>query len=491
MANLIGSFLICLAVAFGLQAQTVYFDSHLNTEGAVNYCGADTGSVNVYTCTNVVGARIGSYQIGKTYTFKATHTNSGAATLSIDGLATVTIKKQQGVSDLTAVDIVSGATVSVLYDGTFFEMASLPGNPVGAINLAPNTFTVWNVGGGLTYYTLQAPATSGSGLTGLTGDGSATGFGTVPLVLPSINPDSGTFGDASHCIIGLTTNAKGLITGIAQSTSCPGAGGAGGTVTAFSAPTGGFPAWLVPSVLNSTTTPALSVSVTSQGNGGKVQLSTGSTVTNDCVKFDANGNTVDAGAVCGSGFYQTFLHDSTAVTPRVKFNLAAGSNMTITATDNGTDTTTFTLASSGGGGSGGWSIGLLSALPGTCAVGAAYFATDNPRGLELYLCTAANTWTQDKSIGGSGGLLYTAGVLDINPATMPFLANANAFTALQSMAAGYKIVPVLVSVLPGSCVQGTFRTVSDALSPVAGTTIAGGGSLFRPVVCDSTWKSLY
>jgi hypothetical protein len=38
-----------------------------------------------------------------------------------------------------------------------------------------------------------------------------------------------------------------------------------------------------------------------QGNGTKVQLSTGTTTTNDCVKFDVNGNTVDAGAACGSG----------------------------------------------------------------------------------------------------------------------------------------------------------------------------------------------
>jgi hypothetical protein len=36
-----------------------------------------------------------------------------------------------------------------------------------------------------------------------------------------------------------------------------------------------------------------------QGNGTKVQLSTSTTTTNDCVKFDANGNTVDAGAACG------------------------------------------------------------------------------------------------------------------------------------------------------------------------------------------------
>lgn len=35
-----------------------------------------------------------------------------------------------------------------------------------------------------------------------------------------------------------------------------------------------------------------------QGNGSKVQLSTGSTSTDHCAKFDANGNTVDAGAAC-------------------------------------------------------------------------------------------------------------------------------------------------------------------------------------------------
>jgi hypothetical protein len=43
------------------------------------------------------------------------------------------------------------------------------------------------------------------------------------------------------------------------------------------------------------------VVATYQGNGAKVQLSTGATTLNDCVKFDANGNTVDAGAACGSG----------------------------------------------------------------------------------------------------------------------------------------------------------------------------------------------
>src|SRR5215467_12495473 len=43
------------------------------------------------------------------------------------------------------------------------------------------------------------------------------------------------------------------------------------------------------------------VVTTAQGNGSKVQLSTGTTTTNNCVKYDANGNTVDSGSACGGG----------------------------------------------------------------------------------------------------------------------------------------------------------------------------------------------
>ena len=47
--------------------------------------------------------------------------------------------------------------------------------------------------------------------------------------------------------------------------------------------------------------PALGASATVQGNGAKVQLSTGTTTTGDCVKYDASGNAVDSGVVCGAG----------------------------------------------------------------------------------------------------------------------------------------------------------------------------------------------
>lgn len=55
---------------------------------------------------------------------------------------------------------------------------------------------------------------------------------------------------------------------------------------------------------------------TVQGNGTKVQLSTGTTTTNDCVKYDVNGNAVDAGSACASGAsaFSTAMIASTAMT---------------------------------------------------------------------------------------------------------------------------------------------------------------------------------
>lgn len=70
------------------------------------------------------------------------------------------------------------------------------------------------------------------------------------------------------------------------------------------------------------------ISATYQGNGGKVQASTGSTATNDCVKFDVNGNTVDAGAPCGT----PGVNGVTATAP---ITSSGGANPVISATYQG------------------------------------------------------------------------------------------------------------------------------------------------------------
>ena len=88
------------------------------------------------------------------------------------------------------------------------------------------------------------------------------------------NPIAGPIGAAAYAVNVLT-----------------GAGGGGGTVTAVTA--------TAPLTSSGGATP--NISATYQGNGAKVQASTGTTTTNDCVKFDASGNTIDAGAACSSG----------------------------------------------------------------------------------------------------------------------------------------------------------------------------------------------
>jgi hypothetical protein len=112
------------AICVSAWAQTSYIDGSLTTEGSVNYCGSASVTSNAYTCTDPAGATIASYQIGKQYLFRPTTANTGPATLSIDGLTAIAIRKAGGTTDLALGDLVAGSIVSVLYDGTVFELSA-------------------------------------------------------------------------------------------------------------------------------------------------------------------------------------------------------------------------------------------------------------------------------------------------------------------------------------------------------------------------------
>jgi hypothetical protein len=86
------------------------------------------------------------------------------------------------------------------------------------------------------------------------------------------------------------------------------------------------------------------VAATFQGNGAKVQASTGTTTTNDCVKFDANGNTVDSGAACsggGSGFIQALTAPSSGSFTALNFN--TGTSVVTTQANLSSPVTAITL----------------------------------------------------------------------------------------------------------------------------------------------------
>lgn len=74
---------------------------------------------------------------------------------------------------------------------------------------------------------------------------------------------------------------------------------------------------------------------TPQGSGLKVQMSTGTTTTNDCVKFDSNGNTVPAGAPCGTSTSSTptiFPCDGSDQTTLISAALVNNANLLFTGT---------------------------------------------------------------------------------------------------------------------------------------------------------------
>lgn len=85
--------------------------------------GEDAGSSDAYAFT--AGATLVAYRTGMVVVFKANTKNSGAATLNISSIGAATIKKQKD-QDLGSGDIKAGQWVTVVYDGTNWQMVSPP-----------------------------------------------------------------------------------------------------------------------------------------------------------------------------------------------------------------------------------------------------------------------------------------------------------------------------------------------------------------------------
>ena len=101
--------------------------------------GVGGGAANVYTVT-LSPASPGvnqAYRTGATYAFGAASANTGASTLSVDGLAAKAITKY-GTVPLVANDMVNGQMCVVVYDGTRFQLLN-PGLNIGPSAFAPGT----------------------------------------------------------------------------------------------------------------------------------------------------------------------------------------------------------------------------------------------------------------------------------------------------------------------------------------------------------------
>lgn len=79
------------------------------------------GSSNAYTLTP--NGTYSAYARGDSFLVEANHTNTGAATLNVSSLGAKAIVKPNGDA-LTAGEIVSGAAILVVYDGTNFQLVA-------------------------------------------------------------------------------------------------------------------------------------------------------------------------------------------------------------------------------------------------------------------------------------------------------------------------------------------------------------------------------
>lgn len=110
----------------------------IGQNGAAIYA-ADAGSTDAYAIT--LDPAPTAYTTGQIVNFKANTANTGACTLNVNSIGAVTIKKQKD-QDLATGDIKAGQFVSVIYDGSNFQMvspvASSTGSP-GLVRLAGYT----------------------------------------------------------------------------------------------------------------------------------------------------------------------------------------------------------------------------------------------------------------------------------------------------------------------------------------------------------------
>ena len=119
----------------------------------------------------------------------------------------------------------SGGTIALSVSSSTVTSKLLTGYAVGANSAIAATDTILSAFGKVQ---AQLNATSGSAITGLTGDGTASGPGSVVFTLATVNGNVGSFG-SSTAIPNFVVNAKGLITAAGTSVVVAPAGTLTGT----------------------------------------------------------------------------------------------------------------------------------------------------------------------------------------------------------------------------------------------------------------------
>ena len=137
----------------GSQRLTAVADGTAKTDAAtVNqiqsnapaFQATDTGTANAYVIA--LSPAVTAYAAGQTFTFKAGAASTGTSTLNVNTLGTKTIKKLND-QDIASGDIEAGSIVTVVYDGTNFQMTSQLASSATTSPAGSNTQVQYNNSG--------------------------------------------------------------------------------------------------------------------------------------------------------------------------------------------------------------------------------------------------------------------------------------------------------------------------------------------------------
>lgn len=154
---------------------------------AVPWYITTTGSTNAYAATipNVIAM---TDLVGVRLTLKANFGNTNSATLNVNAIGAQTIKKLGGTANLASGDIPNGMVFEVVWDGTYFQMTTPPGQT--APGVPSGSMVIWTTDSAPTDWLLcygQAVSrTTYAALYAVIGDTFGAGDGSTTFNLPDM-----------------------------------------------------------------------------------------------------------------------------------------------------------------------------------------------------------------------------------------------------------------------------------------------------------------
>ena len=164
------------------------------------------------TLAGTLTPAITAYATGNLFSFVAANTNTGAATIALNGLAAKNITKT-GTTALAAGDIVSGRVYLIEYDGTRFQLlnpsaSSVASFSAGSTGFTPSTATT----GAVTLAGTLATTNGGTGLTSFTANGVVYASSTSALATGSaLTFDGTTITNTASASSALAVTGKSLV----------------------------------------------------------------------------------------------------------------------------------------------------------------------------------------------------------------------------------------------------------------------------------------